>query len=313
MHTFWTLVTILALSLEHRGALAFWRLPCQRSGLQRMDPIVFSGQISPHVHAVHGGSSNVSPVRNSDVRCLLQDFNLQTPYEELRPSKCTSCGVLEDFSAYWTPPLFFMFENGTVEILEERGGFLAFVLPTVLQSCSDLRRYYILEGSDIRAFPSGFQMVAGDTNRRNFSGPIPAPPKSSWTGEDKTQMALADKAVGFNCLTSNLSRTEPTLARHFLPNKDFLDVNCDYGLRLELAFPSCWNGVQVDAPDHKSHMAYPDLVIGGDCPDGFPIRTPTLYYETYWYSYAYRDMVGQFVLGNGDLTGESIKFKSTRA
>lgn len=37
---------------------AFWRLPCHgQSGVARMDPIVDPGEVSSHVHVVHGGGS----------------------------------------------------------------------------------------------------------------------------------------------------------------------------------------------------------------------------------------------------------------
>lgn len=39
-------------------ANAFWRLPCRgRTGVARLDPIVDPGEVSSHVHAVHGGGS----------------------------------------------------------------------------------------------------------------------------------------------------------------------------------------------------------------------------------------------------------------
>ncbi len=120
-------------------------------------------------------------------------------------------------------------------------------------------RYYLLysEGpqQQIQAFPNGFQMVAGDTNRRNFTCAIPEPPKSLWTGFEITQPALQQKALGFNCLNYNdPSKTEPSLMRHYLPDKSFMDENCLDGIRTELMFPSCWNGKDMDTPDHKSHM-----------------------------------------------------------
>ena len=72
---------------------------------------------------------------------------------------------------------------------------------------------------------------------------------------------------------------------------------------MELMFPSCWNGKDLDSPDHKSHMAYPNLVMSGDCPSGFETRTPSLFYETIWNTYAYNGVEGEFVLSNGDPTG----------
>lgn len=51
-------IAMACLALFPSYANAFWRLPCRgRSGLARLDPIVEPGEISGHVHAVHGGGS----------------------------------------------------------------------------------------------------------------------------------------------------------------------------------------------------------------------------------------------------------------
>jgi len=56
-------------------------------------------------------------------------------------------------------------------------------------------------------------------------------------------------------------------------SKDF--VTCPPGSMLEsyLDFPQCWNGRDLDSPDHKSHMAYP---VNGDCPATHPVPVPKL-------------------------------------
>ena len=48
-------------------------------------------------------------------------------------------------------------------------------------------------------------------------------------------------------------------------------VNCPAGTMLEsyLDFPQCWNGRDLDSPDHKSHMAYP---VNAACPATPPGR-----------------------------------------
>jgi hypothetical protein len=183
----------------------------------------------------------------------------------------------------------FQHDNGTVEDVPEMGFLLA---------------YYELLGENIKAFPPGFQMISGDSGRRSFNLPTPDPEKSMWTANDLTQSALAQKALGFNCLHYNSGSNEPSLGRHSLPDKAFIDANCKNGVRLELAFPSCWNGKDLDSPDHKSHVAYSSLVIDGTCPPGFQTRIPTLFYETIFWTPKFAGLPGQFVLSNGDPTGK---------
>lgn len=96
---------------------------------------------------------------------------------------------------------------------------------------------------------------------------------------------------------------EGALERNFLPNKTYIDRYCWDGLRLELLFPSCWNGVERDTVNHKSHVAYPSLLQEGECPAGFSHRLPALYYETVWNTTNFRNETGRFVLSNGDSTG----------
>ncbi|KAF2140371.1 uncharacterized protein K452DRAFT_230488 [Aplosporella prunicola CBS 121167] len=253
-------------------ANAFWRMPCRgRTGLARIDPIVDPGKVSSHSHSIQGSSN----------------FAMDVTSAELRNGDCTSCQVTQDKSAYWTPPLYFQYTNGTTVIVPQMGGMLA---------------YYLLYGDDVKAFPENFRMLAGDPYQRNFTLPVPDPAKP-WTGEDKTQKALAQKAIGFNCLHYDVNPPEGTLYRHFLPDKQFLDENCHDGVRVELMFPSCWNGKDTDSDDHQSHMRYPDQTITGTCPEGFETRVVSLMYETIWATETFKGVDGQFVFSNGDPTG----------
>lgn len=214
-------------------------------------------------------------------------FSESVTQAELLDSPCTSCQVTQDRSAYWTPPLMFKYPNGSTVMVNQDGGMLA---------------YYFVYGEDPKPFPQGFRMIAGDQFLRNFSGPVPDPPKSEWTAAEQTQFSLSQKALGFNCLHYNTT-DEGSLYRHFLPDKAFLDQNCWDGLRLELMFPSCWNGKDVDSHDHKSHMAYPSLVNDGTCPEGFETRLVSLFFETKYDTQDFAGVDGQFVLSMGDPTG----------
>ncbi|KAI7246090.1 hypothetical protein KC352_g14322, partial [Hortaea werneckii] len=76
---------------------AFWRMPCPgRLLLERIDPIVDPGEVSGHVHTVSGGSG----------------FGFNTTFEQQRDSACSSCPIKQDMSAYWTPKLYWMSEDG---------------------------------------------------------------------------------------------------------------------------------------------------------------------------------------------------------
>ncbi|TAQ91244.1 hypothetical protein B7494_g434 [Chlorociboria aeruginascens] len=265
------LLLTLSVSIE-----AFWRMPClSRSGLARLDPLISFGKESSHVHAIHGSSG----------------FSETSTWSDLRAGDCTSCQVSEDKSAYWTPALYFQSTSGEFTLVQQVGGMLAYYL-----------LYPNAGNTSLTAFPQGFQMIAGDTYQRNFTYPVPDLPKSDWTGVYTTQSFLRQAALGFNCL-NYAAPAEGSLYRHFLPDKDYLDANCLNGVRFELMFPSCWNGVDVDSADHRSHVAYPSEVMTGDCPEGFSERLVSLFYETIWNTYAFKDQAGTFVLANGDPTG----------
>jgi hypothetical protein len=152
-------------------------------------------------------------------------------------------------------------------------------------------------------------MISGSNERRTYTVGDPSKPdpdKSSWAALGQTkQEDLAQRAVGFNCL-NYAKNPEGTLYRHYLPDKAYLDQNCVDGVRFELMFPSCYKGDgATDSPNHKDHMAFPDLVMTGNCPKGYPVRTPSMLFETIWNTYAFKDRNGRFVLSNGDTTGES--------
>ena len=60
-------------------------------------------------------------------------------------------------------------------------------------------------------------------------------------------------------------------------NWDF-PANCPAGTQLNIRMqaPSCWDGIHLDTPDHKSHMAYPVL---GICPNDHPVAVPMIEFK----------------------------------
>jgi hypothetical protein len=54
---------------------------------------------------------------------------------------------------------------------------------------------------------------------------------------------------------------------------------CTDQLRAHIIFPNCWDGVNLDSPDHKSHMAYSS---NGTCPADHPVALPRLTIAVGW-------------------------------
>ncbi|ETN40440.1 uncharacterized protein HMPREF1541_04717 [Cyphellophora europaea CBS 101466] len=142
--------------------------------------------------------------------------------------------------------------------------------------------YYLQRGGrgeSLKAFPAGFRMVAGNPFKR--SG-----------GND-----FASQAISYNCLGTSNPETP------YFPN-----YNCPSGLRAQVFFPSCWNGKDLDSPDHKSHMSYPTGAYNnGACPPDFPVHLISLFYEVIWdtnkFANRWYGNKQPFVWAMGDPTG----------
>ena len=74
-----------------------------------------------------------------------------------------------------------------------------------------------------------------------------------------------------------------------LPN--FPTGPCRGGIMTVHHFPSCWDGKNLDSPDHKSHVAYSNS--GGlgtpNCPSTHPVAIPQVMYEIMWDTARYKN------------------------
>ncbi len=94
--------------------------------------------------------------------------------------------------------------------------------------------------SQVRPFPFGLAMIAGHPHAHH---------------------SQTDGAAGWTCgARSDLSARPP-------------DCPGTAPLHLVLTFPDCWDGVNIDAPDHRSHVAYS---ARGRCADSHPVHVPQL-------------------------------------
>lgn len=112
----------------------------------------------------------------------------------------------------------------------------------------------------VTAFKPGFRMLVGDAALRTAANQQPQ--LCHRCGEDHAApcSGSADSAS--------------------LPNRF-----CEGGIRTTITFPTCWDGKNIDSPDHKSHVAYPEtgtFESVGACPATHPVRLPQLMYEVMW-------------------------------
>lgn len=69
----------------------------------------------------------------------------------------------------------------------------------------------------------------------------------------------------------------------FTPSLSFDNYDTDY----DDDYCSCWDGKNLDSPDHKSHVAYPidgphafdGMGVGGQCPESHPVKIPQIMLE----------------------------------
>jgi hypothetical protein len=134
----------------------------------------------------------------------------------------------------------------------------AYWVPTVYQNgdpihAREFRAYYRgsgFDGSVVKPFPRGLRIIAGNSKVTD-AGPYQPVSIASWActipggGADGDEVEV--ESVPSTC------GGQP--------------------LRARLVFPQCWNGRDLDSPDHKSHMAY---AVRGKCPATHPVVLPQL-------------------------------------
>jgi hypothetical protein len=179
---------------------------------------------------------------------------------------CTSCSFSEDLSNYWTANLYFRARNGTfkrVPQVPNRYLDAAVAGMTVYYFPEDLR-------SNVTAFKPGFRMLVGDSALRTAGGHTPKNCFRCFTGPNFGGDLYAP------C-------QDPKLDTPYLPTEP-----CPGGIRTNVHFPTCWDGVTLDPPDHKSHVAFSDRRTLA-CPATHPVKIPQVMLEVVWDTTAFND------------------------
>ena len=169
---------------------------------------------------------------------------------------CTTCTFSEDFSNYWTAVMFFKHKNGSyhkVDIVQNTA------LPNGING--GMTVYYTQQdfssngNQKITSFKPGFRMVVG-----------------SATADSRVSNGLK-----YVCLKGNKGTRFPEL-------DTFPTEPCN-GIMTVHHFPACWDGKNLDSPDHQSHMyntVKEAFQNSGPCPASHPVRVAQVAYETLW-------------------------------
>lgn len=113
------------------------------------------------------------------------------------------------------------------------------------------RAYYragTFDGASIQPMPAGLRMIAGNA--------------MSTAPQDA-------RIAGYQCRDDSGNTVPKRNTPPQCPTGDFLESS--------VVFPNCWNGLDLDSANHKSHMAYADWKTHV-CPAGFPVQIPQLTY-----------------------------------
>ena len=108
-----------------------------------------------------------------------------------------------------------------------------------------------------------------------------------------------DDAFDFHCLTG-VSEKDPAESLE-LP-KQF----CPGGIRIQVKFPPCWDGINPTSANFKDHVSYPvGSAEHGPCPDSHPVRLMTIFLEQMADTSGFEYYPGAFFLSTGDNVGYS--------
>ncbi|KAG4437880.1 hypothetical protein IFR05_006640 [Cadophora sp. M221] len=155
-------------------------------------------------------------------------------------AKATTCDKYTDHSNYWCPQLYNR-RDGMFELVPFTGANMYYKKFTCDYQAGG---QWCPRPSGARPFPPGLRMVAGNPFRR--------------TQNDSEQ---SNQAI--------LYETGGVGEMYGFPKV------IQGRLQMNVRFPSCWDGKNLDSPDHKSHMSYPDPTKGdtqgGMCPSTHPI------------------------------------------
>ena len=230
-------------AVEEAGWRGIFRINCDFAHAAYNDPIVFPGQENAaHLHRFYGHNQ-------ADQNLTVETINTT--------GESTCQGNHLNLTSYWIPALLApTFDSETNEIVRDGEGEIVWqYVPAVVGNDEEAHElFYYSAGIDdlsaIQPLPPGLKMIAGDMH--------------TLPGETQSTSVVRWHCQSWESNDSTNPMFSATIPECVAPDR----------LRMDIFFPSCWNGVDLDSDDHKSHMAYPVNDGGPDgtrCPDSHPV------------------------------------------
>ena len=121
--------------------------------------------------------------------------------------------------------------------------------------------------------PNGIRFIFGYNMTTMTGGPADTQSWDIWT-------------MSYECWGSE-DGTVKGVAGRFQTIGEVVAAGCPVGAQLHVAAaaPECWDGINLDSPDHRSHMSYAigeDKGFGRQCPSTHPYLIPTMTYQFHY-------------------------------
>jgi hypothetical protein len=188
--------------------------------------------------------------------------NSETTTPEALRAGGTTCFTQADSSGYWVPAVFARGQQlQPATKFDALFYYFCYFGPSVCSNMQDI--------------PQGLRWVVGNVHAMS---PAENP-------------GLANKTIIWKCGPGTPGKSTPQPP-----------AQCSTGVMVvRLRGPSCWDGVNLDSPDHKSHMAYPvgtnSSGAGGSCPSSHPVPLPRL--DSFFRLNVGKSPIGEVTLASG--------------
>ena len=205
-----------------------FRMFCTAGQILKDDPLVYPGQPgASHLHQFFGNTG----------------ANASSNYQSLRASGGTTCGAAANpfnRSAYWFPAML----DGVGHVVKPRYLNLYYKRnPLSDPMCSPTSAQHLGQCVDL---PNGIRFVFGYNMKDGSHGITDVNNSEHW-------------AIRYECQAAeDGSVSNGTATGKYWTISDVAAAGCPVGARLMILVdaPNCWDGVNLDSADHRSHMAW---------------------------------------------------------